>query len=191
MVGPEEWKKKRDTIHHYDRLANAYETLYRDEQILKIKLALEAIQMGSSDIVLDVGCGTGFLFDYIGNLVDLIVGVDMSPVLLKVAANRYKCQSNRSSVCLVRVDADYLPFSGKVFDKVFVFTLLQNIVDPNKALREMVRVARSGSTIVVTGLKKSFSEEGFKNILIRAGLKSTVLISREQAKDVIAVCRKV
>jgi len=89
------------------------------------------------------------------------------------------------------VDADYLPFSGKVFDKVFVFTLLQNIVDPNKALREMVRVARSGSTIVVTGLKKSFSEEGFKNILIRAGLKSTVLISREQAKDVIAVCRKV
>ncbi len=191
MVELGEWKKKRDTIRHYDRLANAYDTLYRDEQNLKIRLALEAIKVGSSDIVLDVGCGTGFLFDYIGNSVDFVVGVDLSLGLLKVAADRYKCQPKMSSICLVRGDADYLPFQKKVFDKVFMFTLLQNMIDPNKALREMVRVAKTGLTIVVTGLKKSFSEEGFNNILIEAGLKSILLISREQAKDVIAVCRKV
>lgn len=186
----ENWGKKRDVIRHYDRLAEAYNSLYRDEQGLKIKAALDIIQISCSDFVLDVGCGTGFLFDHIGDSVNLIVGVDMSPGLLNVAANRSKRLYRRSSISLVRADADYLPFAREVFDKVFGLTLLQNVPDLDRALREMMRVAKEGSTIVLTGLKKSFSEESLGSILSKVGLDFSIVKSGEEVKDVIAVCRK-
>jgi hypothetical protein len=62
--------------------------------------------------------------------------------------------------------------------------------DPNKTLREMMRVAEAGSMMVVTGLKKCFSEEGLRNILNVAGLDSSTATGK-QTQDIIAVCRRV
>jgi malonyl-CoA O-methyltransferase len=184
------WKKKRHVIRHYDRLASVYDALYMDEQNLKIKSALDAVPVSDSDLVLDVGCGTGFLFDHIGDSAGLLVGIDASLGLLKVAADRSKRSQKSFSVCLIHADADYMPFSKEIFDKVFAFTLLQDMVDLNTTMQEIMRVAKSDSTIVITGLKKSFSEEEFRSILREAGLEFYTGKTVSQAKDVIAVCCK-
>lgn len=187
---PANWETKRALICHYNDLASAYDSLYRDEQCLKIKSALGAISFEDPDVVLDVGCGTGILFSRIGNTVKLLVGLDISSGLLKIAAERSKKLNKRSSVHLIRADADYLPFSKEIFRKVFAVTLLQNSPVPGATLREMMRVAETDSTIVVTALRKHFSEEEFRHVLRRAGLRFRIVNPSERAQDSIAVCRK-
>jgi len=184
------WKRKRDAIRHYDRLADIYDTLYGNEQSAKIKVALDAVPIDSPDAILDVGCGTGLLLDHMGDIIGVHVGVDTSLGLLRVAAHRSNRHRRRSPVCPVRADIEYLPFSSRVFDKVFAFTLLQNMIDPSIALHEMNRVAKDSSVIVVTGLRKSFSEESLGSILSNAGLDYTIVEAAKEASDIVAVCRK-
>jgi len=190
-VNTEDWEKKRGVIRHYNELADVYNALYRDEQVLKIESALSAVKIRKSDRVLDVGCGAGFLFDHIGGSVNLLVGIDISKGLLKTALNRSKSLRKRFSISLIRADADYMPFQKEVFDKVFALTLLQNVSDSNMTLREMMRVAKDNSTIIVTGLRKFFSEEEFENVLSRAGLKFSIINTSERIKDIVAICRKI
>ena len=186
---PLDWEKKRALIRDYDELASVYDSLYREEQYLKIESALGAISLEDSDFVLDVGCGTGLLFDRVKDSANLIVGFDLSPGLLKIAAERRRKLQRESSIHLIRADADYMPFPKAVFGKVFALTLLQNLPDPNKTLREMMRVAKAGSMMVITGLKKCFSEEMLRNILNVASLDSST-VTGKQTQDIIAVCRK-
>ena len=183
------WSKKHEIIRHYDELASIYDSLYLDEQGLKIKCSLEHVNFNGSDSVLDAGCGTGFLFEYIHRQVGHLVGVDLSIGLLRVALAHVK-QSGMKSVLLVRADVDYLPFKERVFDKVFALTLLQDFSDLNATLKEMMRTTKDESTFVVSGLKKVFEEACFKHILIKVGLVSNILLTSEQVKDIIAVCWK-
>lgn len=184
-------EEKRDVMRYYDELAGAYDTLHGDEQDLKIELALDAVRSMDSDLVLDVGCGTGLLFDHIEESVGQIVGVDFSPGILKVAAERCRNLRKGYKVSMIRADADSLPFPEEIFDKVFAFTLLQNMPDPIMTLQETMRVARTDSMIVITGLKKFFSEERIKSVLGAAGLEVSLTRTVNQAQDLIAVCRKV
>lgn len=184
-------EEKRDVMRYYDELAVAYDTLHGDEQDLKIELALDAVRSRDSDLVLDVGCGTGLLFDHIEESVGQIVGVDFSPGILKVAAERCRNLRKGYKVSMIRADADSLPFPEEIFDKVFAFTLLQNMPDPVMTLQETMRVARTDSMIVITGLKKFFSEERIKSVLGAAGLEVSLTRTVNQAQDLIAVCRKV
>ena len=178
-------------MRYYDELADAYDSLHRDEQDLKIELALGAVRVGNSDLVLDVGCGTGLLFEHIGDSASQIVGLDLSSGVLKVAAERSKKMRKGYRVSMIRADADCMPFPEEIFDKVFAFTLLQNLPDPCMTAREITRVARTNSVIVITGLKKSFSEERIKNLLGATGLEVSITRTVDQAQDLIAVCRKV
>jgi len=183
------WAMKRRAIKHYDSLAEIYDSLYRGEQTAKIRTALESLTLRRTDHVLDVGCGTGFLLEHIGNSVRLTVEADASRKLLKTAAARSK-YLNLLTTLLIRADADYLPFRNETFDKIFAFTLLQNMPDPVATLQEITRVAKKESAIVVTGLKKSFCEEKFKSLLAEAKLEPFITFLSEHEKDIISVCRK-
>jgi ubiquinone/menaquinone biosynthesis C-methylase UbiE len=183
------WEKKREVIRHYDELAPFYDSLYGDEQNLKFKLVQENVSIQGSDKILDVGCGSGFLFKHVAFDAAFIVGVDLSTGLLKVARAQIK-NKKLVSVYLVRADTDYLPFRDMFFDKVFAFTLLQNIPDPDATLGEMIRVAKENAVFVVSGLKKAFSEQSFRRILAKVGFKFKTIKASEHSKDFIAVCHR-
>lgn len=189
-MNQEDWEKKRDVIRHYDELAGIYESLYGDEQSVKIEAALQALKITGSDFVLDVGCGTGLLFNHIRDSISLLVGVDISGRILKVAADRSKNLEVKTHVSLIRADADHLPFRGGVFDKVFALTVLQNMPDPTAAFQEIAKVAKDGSEIAITGLKKSFPEESLMDILSRPGLEFFIIRTPPDARDLVAVARK-
>jgi len=57
------WKKKRDIMQCYNVTAHIYDMRYAEEQTCKIKAALKHAKIEKYDVVLDVGCGTGILFD--------------------------------------------------------------------------------------------------------------------------------
>ena len=181
----QEWKKKWGTMRHYDREAAIYDVQYLGEQNAKIEDSLCNIRLDSNDVVLDLGCGTGFLFQRITKKVGLLVGIDVSSDVLRVAKKHTK---NMQNIVLVRADADNTPFPDQIFDKVFAVTVLQNMPEPTKTIAEMKRTAKPQAIFAVTGLKKKFTKESFVDLLKRAQLKVITLNTNQQLKGHVAVC---
>jgi ubiquinone/menaquinone biosynthesis C-methylase UbiE len=181
-----EWKQKRGAMRHYDRQATIYDLLYVGEQNAKIEDILKLLKFDSNELVLDLGCGTGFLFQHINKNVGFLVGVDVSQNALKEAKKRTK---NSSNIALVRADADNTPFKYHIFNKVFAVTVLQNMPDPIKTLTEMKRIGKPEAVFAVTGLKKKFKPESFVDLLERTYLKIFTLNTSQRLKGYIAVCR--
>ena len=182
-----EWKEKRSNMQHYDRQAAIYNVQYMGEQDSKIGDILNSIKLDSNELVLDLGCGTGFLFKHINKQVRLVVGIDLSQKALVEVKKRTK---NMTNTALILADADNTPFPDHTFDKIFAITVLQNMPDPTKTLSEMKRAGKLQATFAVTGFKKSFTQESFVEVLERAQLKVSSLKSNEKLKDHVAVCRK-
>jgi len=102
-----EWKLKRDNMQHYDITAKGYDMQYAEEQRLKIETALKSVKFNKNSLILDCGCGTGLLFEYVAEKAEMVVGVDISRGILAEAKRRAKAFGN---ISLVLADADYPPF---------------------------------------------------------------------------------
>lgn len=172
-------------MRHYDQQAAIYDMQYLEEQNAKIEDILDKMKLGLNEVVLDMGCGTGFLFQHIHKRVKFLVGIDLSSNALREAKKRTK---NLPNIALVRADADNTPFLDHIFDKVFAITVLQNMPDPTKTITEMKRTGRPQAKFAVTGLKKKFTQESFVALLERAQLKVVTLNTNEQMKGHAAVC---
>ncbi len=180
------WDKKRKVMRHYDASAPVYDGRYSSVQGAKIKAALKNLDLKESDYVLDVGCGTGLLFDYIIDRTLSIIGIDVSRKSLLQAKARI---GDSAKTHLVWADVDNMPLESGVLDAVFAFTLLQNMPSPAETLSEIVRVARDDAQIVVTGLKKVMGLKHFRSLLSCAGLETTA-VEGDGLECYVAVCRK-
>ena len=181
-----EWDKKRDVMQRYDLTAHIYDRRYAEEQTAKIEAVMESITMEKEGLVLDVGCGTGLLFEYAANKAKAIGGLDISRETLLQAKKRAKKFAN---VHLILADADNMPLKEDVFSHVFALTLIQNTPNPFKTLNEIKRVSKQNAGIVVTGLKKKFPIKTFKRLLHDAGL-GVIAVKSESLNCYVVVCTK-
>jgi ubiquinone/menaquinone biosynthesis C-methylase UbiE len=172
-------------MRRYDLTAKMHDVRYADEQEAKYKAALSVIVIRGA--VLDVGCGTGLLFNHIVSQAENVVGVDVSKQLLHAARERAEAFRN---VHLIQADADHLPFKKDSFNVVFAFTVLQNMPKPNETLMEIRRSAAQGACVVVTGLKKVFSTEALTNLLHNSGFHVVSVKDEENLKCYVAMSRK-
>ena len=179
-----EWNQKRKMIRRYDLTAKIYNARYAEEQELKYAKALAQLSITRSLDVLDVGCGTGLLFKHVAAKAKTTVGVDASRRLL---AQAKESAGDFPNVHLIRADADHLPFKDGCFGLVFAFTVLQNMPKPLETVNEVKRVAKPDASLVVTGLKKAFSLDAFKNLLQRACLRLVSLEDVDALKCYVAV----
>lgn len=161
----------------YEATAKGYDELYRAEQFEKYFVALKKFPPYGR--VLDAGCGTGLLIEYLGlnkllSRVDEYVCLDYSRNMLDVARGRAKlyCPSR----CLfVEGNVESLPFRDKVFDIVYSFTVLDLVDDLEKAIKELSRVSRSR---VIMSLLKNLR---YKDLLLEKKYK----LLGTTSKDVI------
>jgi len=156
------WNQKRDVMRRYNLMAKSYEELYAGEQRVKIEKSIGKVGIDKNSLILDCGCGTGLLFDYVADKVKMVVGLDISRGLLEKAKKRAEKFDN---IHLVLADADHAPFKDNVFDVVFAVTLLQNMPNPEETLAELKRVAEANAFLVITGLKKKFCLVSFEALL--------------------------
>jgi len=174
-------KGKRGVLRSYDSLGGrVYDIRYAEEQEAKYNVILERIKPLLEDLVLDDGCGTGLLLQRLNSH---CIGVDISHTLLSTALSRLKGKINMH---LIQADADDLPFRSTVFHIVFAVTLIQNLPSPCQTLTEIRRVSRPDSIIIVTALKKAFSEDRFMKVVKDSGLTCVSLAQDEDLKDWLA-----
>jgi ubiquinone/menaquinone biosynthesis C-methylase UbiE len=171
-------------MQRYDLTAHIYDMRYAEEQAAKIEAALKNLNIEKHSIILDAGCGTGILFDYVANKAETTVGVDISRQILIQAK---KSAKKFSDAHLILADADNMPFKEKMFSHVFGITVIQNMPNPAKTLKEIRRVAKDDAVIVITGMKKAFDKDGFEELLRNVGFKIATLMD-EGLKCYVAVC---
>jgi ubiquinone/menaquinone biosynthesis C-methylase UbiE len=102
-------------------------------------------------IVLDVACGAAHASEPIAPHVRQIVGVDLTPALLRLGAQRLR-DAGIANVLLQEANAESLPFLDESFDLVFCRASLHHFEHPERAIAEMVRVCRVGGRVVLMDL---------------------------------------
>jgi len=187
MKDTNSWTMKKGSIKYYNATANSYNQQYREEQYRKYEAALDALRIVKKDSILDVGCGTGMFIKKTSKEADLVIGVDISRRMVELANKKCK---NLKNVLLICGDADHLSLKERIIDKAFSFTLLQNISDPRQMIREIIRVTKADSKIILSADKRAFTREGFRKLLREVKVSITHFITYEDLKGYIAICTK-
>jgi ubiquinone/menaquinone biosynthesis C-methylase UbiE len=120
----------------------------------------KSLGINQNDKVLDAGCGTGYLLDFVTVNKSQGYGIDISEFAVKTAQIKY------SRLHFKAGDLTKIPFNNNYFDKVYAFNVIEHIVAQDKALEELHRVLKPGGTIVIgTNIKDSLSWFLFKLFL--------------------------
>jgi ubiquinone/menaquinone biosynthesis C-methylase UbiE len=129
--------------------------------------ALALLELKTGDRVLDVGCGHGRTVERAAGIVGddgLVVGIDASEEMLRMATRRCQRLIDAGRVRLALADSASIPYPDESFDKVVTVHTLYFWDDPGRHLRELYRVLRVGGRLVVgfhakgTAMGTSFPE---------------------------------
>ena len=177
--------KKLNSKRFYDQTADSYKALYGEEQSVKYCAALSVLRRRFPQNVLDVGCGPGsFLREVVCNA-KLLVGVDISARMLRMA----KSTTSKEFFHLICADADHLPIREGVFDTVYAFTLLQNMPEPTATIQEMERILRSMGTMIVSVPRSAFSRQSMFQILGESRLRCQEVEVSFELRDHLFLCQ--
>jgi len=105
---------------------------------LQQELILRLLKPRPRERLLDVGCGSGLHLKMFMGRGLAVTGLDPSPAMLDLARTRLDRRAD-----LIPGRAEDLPFEDNEFDIVTLITCLEFVDDPEAALAEAVRVARS------------------------------------------------
>lgn len=106
---------------------------------------LDFVGASPGELVLDVGCGTGCLASALTGRFPAaeVRAVDFSPVYIDYARRT----TPDPRITFEVGDACALRFASHTFDQVLALLLLHFVPSPERAIAEMCRVARPGSTV--------------------------------------------
>ena len=107
------------------------------------RIVVDAVGAVPGQRVLDLAAGTGTSSEPYADAGIDVVACDFSTGMLKVGKRR------RPDIDFVAGDATNLPFADNSFDATTISFGLRNVIDPKKALREMLRVTKPGGKLVV------------------------------------------
>jgi 2-polyprenyl-6-hydroxyphenyl methylase/3-demethylubiquinone-9 3-methyltransferase len=124
----------------FDERMDRYDLTRRLEIVFGELLGGEAL---AGRLFLDAGCGTGHFSRRAAKRGAEVVSLDVGPALLAKVAG--KCSSHP-----VIGDVLSLAFADRSFDFVLSTEVIEHTVDPEAAVRELVRVLKPGGTLVLT-----------------------------------------
>jgi len=108
---------------------------------------LSEIEVKDTDRVIEISIGTGRNIEYMNSNAEYY-GVDISHGMLKRC--KVKMKKMNRQIVLLQSEAEFLPLHDNSFDVVFSAGGFNFFNDPGKAVLEMLRIARSGTKLLIT-----------------------------------------
>lgn len=136
----------------HKELSGAYDAIAEDFSRTRStwweELKFVSSYVRARDLVLDIGCGNGRLFEELRDKKITYTGIDSSKKLIELARERYA-----PSATFLQADALLLPFGNESFNVAFSFAVLHHI--PSEELRrqfmsEAYRVLAKDGVVVLS-----------------------------------------
>ena len=143
---------KLDDAGSYDPLAETFDrfTTYCATPLARRMISLAGVERCQQ--LLDVGTGTGLVAREAASKIGRegrVLGIDLSEGMLKVARAKASLAGLNDQLQFRRMDAEALKLEDRSFDVVVSLFALFHFPNPLIALKEMYRVLRPGSRVVI------------------------------------------
>jgi ubiquinone/menaquinone biosynthesis C-methylase UbiE len=136
------WNRFRYTVW-----APAYDTIVGAAAFNAARrLSIDRLRIASGHRLLIVGAGTGLDLDFLPSNVH-VTAIDVTPAMLKQLERR--AASAGRSVTTRVMDARHLTFPDSSFDAVIMHLILAVMPEPERGVREAVRVLKPGGQIAI------------------------------------------
>ncbi len=140
-------------LEFYNKIARFYNFFNKIYFIIKFgnernyrNQFLSELEIKNGDKVLEVSAGTGDNFPFLNQAAEFF-GIDISLGMLKQAVRHLKKWKIEAE--LIQAEAENLPFKDNSFDVVYHIGGINYFNDKQKAINEMIRVAKSGSRLMI------------------------------------------
>lgn len=114
--------------------------------------SIELMNIQQGHRILELGCGAGYAIKLIfeEDLAEEIVGLDISPTIIRSARIRNKKAINEKRVKLVQANFNKLPFTNENFNTVFSIQTIYFWTDITTTLSEIYRVLKPKGVVILT-----------------------------------------
>jgi len=172
-----------------DRLRQCYELASaRVKQYLEAEIAFVLSRLRPTDSVLELGCGYGRVAFRLADVAAHVVGIDTSAESLVLARqlSRPECRCQ-----FLQMDALAPTFRDRAFD---VVVCVQNgicafAVDPERLMREALRVTRPGGRALFSTYSSAFWPERLRWFESQAAAGLVGAIDYDQTENGTVVCK--
>jgi SAM-dependent methyltransferase len=183
--------------------AEWYAANYGDDPTNEVTVECAALRRG--DVVLDIGCGSGPAVREAATMVleGVAIGIDRSPAMLRIAAQKTATHAERARIALIEGDASELPLRDGSVSVAWAINSLHHWDRPMRGLREVHRVLACQGRFLVTEDDHGegrfghgdgpFSEAGFvMRALEEAGFEDVEMSRhiREEVPILVIACRR-
>ncbi|HOJ34893.1 MAG TPA: methyltransferase domain-containing protein [Candidatus Hydrogenedentes bacterium] len=149
----------KDVQKFFDEKASAWEENIPLISVTRAKEVINSLDLGGVKHILDVGCGTGILWEPLlqNTRKDTrIFAIDISLRMLLFARNRLSPR-----ITLLQADALHLPFPDGYFQWLFCYNTFPHFEDPALVLSEFARVMTPAGRVLIFHSKSKEEIDAF------------------------------
>nr|WP_274376865.1 class I SAM-dependent methyltransferase [Caldicellulosiruptor hydrothermalis] len=135
------------TKDYFENMAQKWDEIVKHNKD-KIEAILDMIGIKEGSCVLDVGCGTGVLVEYLQKRTGQkgkIFCVDISEKMIEIAKSKYK---NFSNVTFINDDVNNLKFKD-YFDFIICYSVFPHFEDKRKTLLHLTSMLKKGGYLAI------------------------------------------
>ena len=135
-----------ESDHVFDKRADKYDNLSWVFDAGFQNVILELLAPSATDVLLDLGTGSGAVAEFLCSCVSTVVAVDSSAGMLAKAQKRLHSVDN---VQLILADGEATGLPDAHFDIVVARNSLHHFNSPQRGLQEVLRVLKPGARFVL------------------------------------------
>jgi arsenite methyltransferase len=129
--------------------------------------AVDLLELSEEHRALDVGFGGGVALRKMTARAHSVAGIDRSEAAVRAARRSFRRQIEEGRLELREGSVEAMPFDDESFDRILTVHTIYFWPDPERGLREILRVLKSGGRLVLAtdtnGPPKAIAKHGFRS----------------------------
>ncbi|MDI6903838.1 MAG: methyltransferase domain-containing protein [Methanocellales archaeon] len=132
---------QKTVVEYYNRIRSGRPSLGQSPSWDRERFKKIISEVGESCIVLDLGCGSGILAEFLSEY-NRYVGLDINKEYLR--------NLHSKKIDVVLGTAECLPFTHSVFDSVICAEVLEHVFNPKFVLMNIYKVLKDSGKVIVS-----------------------------------------